>query len=288
MSQITNKRFSFSGHESFHCRNLWLKKGFEFIKKGKFFNDEDAVVELGVGKNMVSAIRYWMKAFGILDINDNLTEIAYKLLDNDGWDPYLEDEASLWLLHYNIVTGGYASIYNLVFNELRKEKVEFTADNLLSFIIRKADFLKINIHKKTVADDFEVMLKMYCKHDSKDKEDAFSGLLNELDIIHIDRSNKHFIIENSDKPNLSEFVVLYSIVADSRIDMSVSLRHLEQEPDSVASIFALSRSSIVNKINAITDNFPEISYSEQAGISELQFKRKPTPLEVLDKYYAGK
>jgi len=46
-------RFSFSGHESFQCRQLWLKKGFDYIKAGKSFNSGDAVVDLGVGKNMV-------------------------------------------------------------------------------------------------------------------------------------------------------------------------------------------------------------------------------------------
>lgn len=66
MVQLENKRFSFSGHESFQCRSLWLKKGYDFINSGKSFNDEDAVVILGVGKNMVASIRYWMKAFDLL------------------------------------------------------------------------------------------------------------------------------------------------------------------------------------------------------------------------------
>ena len=57
-------KFTFSGHDSFQCRHLWLKKGFDFVKSGKSFSDEDAVVILGVGKNMVNSIRFWMKAFG--------------------------------------------------------------------------------------------------------------------------------------------------------------------------------------------------------------------------------
>jgi hypothetical protein len=56
-------KLTFSGHESFQCRYLWLKKGYDFVKKGGSFNKEDAVVELGVGKNIVGAIRYWMGAF---------------------------------------------------------------------------------------------------------------------------------------------------------------------------------------------------------------------------------
>lgn len=50
-------KYTFSGHDSFQCRQLWLKKGYDYVQEGKNFNDEDAVVKLGVGKNMVSSIR---------------------------------------------------------------------------------------------------------------------------------------------------------------------------------------------------------------------------------------
>lgn len=55
-------KFTFSGHESFQCRHLWLKKGYDFVNKKKSFNNDDAVVALGVGKNMVNSIRFWMKS----------------------------------------------------------------------------------------------------------------------------------------------------------------------------------------------------------------------------------
>ena len=49
-------KFTFSGHETFHCRQLWLKKGYDFVKNGNKFTDNESVVLLGVGKNMVSAL----------------------------------------------------------------------------------------------------------------------------------------------------------------------------------------------------------------------------------------
>jgi hypothetical protein len=54
-------KLTFSGHDSFHCRHLWLKKGYDYIKKGKKFSDNDSVVELGVGKNMVASIKNFIK-----------------------------------------------------------------------------------------------------------------------------------------------------------------------------------------------------------------------------------
>src|SRR5690606_24552215 len=127
-------KYTFSGHDSFQCRQLWLKKGFDYIQTKKSFNDEDAVVKLGVGKNMVSAIRYWMKAFNIIDGKDNPTKFGTILLDDDGYDPFLEDEASLWLLHYQLVKTNIASIYGLIFNEVRKEKMLFDKETFLNYL----------------------------------------------------------------------------------------------------------------------------------------------------------
>ncbi|MDR1666609.1 MAG: DUF4007 family protein, partial [Bacteroidales bacterium] len=74
-------RYTFSGHESFYCKSLWLKKGYDFVKADNNFNAEDAVVHLGVGKNMVSSIRYWMRAFDLLE-EGNPTKIADFLFDS--------------------------------------------------------------------------------------------------------------------------------------------------------------------------------------------------------------
>ena len=79
---LEKPRLTFSGHDSFPCRNLWLKKGYDYVLSGKSFSDEDSVVVLGVGKNMVNAIRYWMKAFDLLDQDNKLTELSYFIFSN--------------------------------------------------------------------------------------------------------------------------------------------------------------------------------------------------------------
>ncbi len=67
--------YKFSGHETFVCKQFWLKKGYDLIESGKLFSDDSAVVELGVGRNMVISIRFWMKSFGLIDDNDQLTKL---------------------------------------------------------------------------------------------------------------------------------------------------------------------------------------------------------------------
>lgn len=74
-----NIKYTFSGHESFPCKSMWLKKGYDFVKRERNFNAPDAVIDLGVGKNMVSSIRFWLKSFGLYDGKD-LSELADYLL----------------------------------------------------------------------------------------------------------------------------------------------------------------------------------------------------------------
>jgi len=177
MSTVNSEsiKYTFSGHDSFQCRQLWLKKGYDYIQSNKSFNDEDAVVKLGVGKNMVSAIRYWMKAFNIIDSKDKPTEFGAKLLDNKGYDPFLEDDASLWLLHYQLIKTGLASTYSIIFNEFRKEKLFFNKVTFVNYLkrIKEAD-KTLNFNDNTVAEDFIVLVKMYQSGESSnDVEDSF-------------------------------------------------------------------------------------------------------------------
>ena len=57
---------SFAGHQTFALRAGWLKKGLDAIEDDpQIFTRDDALVVLGVGKNMVSAIRHWLLATGL-------------------------------------------------------------------------------------------------------------------------------------------------------------------------------------------------------------------------------
>ena len=69
-------KLNFSEHESFPCRTLWLKKGHDFLSRGKNFSEPSAVVELGVGKNIISSIKYWIKSFRLIQADSKLNDIS--------------------------------------------------------------------------------------------------------------------------------------------------------------------------------------------------------------------
>ena len=54
-------KYAFSGHESFPCKTLWLKKGYDFVVQGKNFNNPDAVIDLGVGSDTGSESLVFVK-----------------------------------------------------------------------------------------------------------------------------------------------------------------------------------------------------------------------------------
>ena len=283
-------KYTFSGHDSFQCRQLWLKKGYDFVKEGRNFNDEDAVVVLGVGKNMVSSIRFWLKAFNIIDNKDIATEFGEIIFDNEnGYDPFLEDEASIWLLHYQLVKTGYASTYNFIFNEFRKEKLFFNKETYINYIRRIGESKPdLNFNENTLAKDFNVFTNLYKSDtESKDVEDSFSGVLSEIEIIKVRGKGKEeqIYIENSERDNLPESVVLYAILDNPNYGNSISLNSLEFDINSPGAIFALNRAGLMNKISDIVSNYKDITFTDQAGIKELQFKNKPAKHTILDKYY---
>lgn len=284
------EKYTFSGHDSFQCRQLWLKKGYDYVKEGRNFNDDDSVVQLGVGKNMVSSIRFWLKAFNVIDNKDIPTTFGKQLFDDEvGYDPFLEDEASLWLLHYQLVKNGFASIYSIVFNEFRKEKMFFNKETFVNYIKRIGESnSNFNFNENTVAKDFDVFVNMYrVDNESKNVEDSYSGILSEIEILKTTGKGKgiQFYVENNERYNLPNAVVLYAILDNQNYGGSVNLNSLEFDINSPGSIFALNRLGLMNKISEITSENKDITFTDQAGIKELQFKNKPSVETILDNYY---
>lgn len=283
-------KFSFSGHEKFHCRQFWLKKGYDFLQAGRQFKDEDAVVGLGVGKNMVSSIRYWMKAFDLIDEQERPNQFAHTIFGEHGKDPYLEHTGTIWLLHYRLVTRANASIYSLFFNEFRKERIEFTKEQLLKFLIRKCEEVNFTVSENSLQADTDVFMKNYLrpKRKTQNIEDDFSGLFIDLDILQeFDRmdSVSWYTVKSEDRDSIPMEIILYAIL-DQESGSSISLDKLRKGHNSVGVVYAMSDNGLMKKIQEITDRFPNITFSDDAGIRELQFKEKLSKEELLDTYYA--
>jgi hypothetical protein len=279
-------RYTFSGHESFYCKSLWLKKGYDFVKADNNFNAEDAVVHLGVGKNMVAAIRYWLRAFGLLE-EGNTTEIADFLFDNEkGKDPYIEDLGTLWLLHYLLVKTELASIYNLFFIDFHKEKNnEFTREQLQLFLKRKnAETAYANLYNEnTVKRDIGVLLQNYVMPKQDRPNEDFAALLLNLNLIRqSDSENKTQYFNVKGRSELVPEIFLYAIIDDKKEEQIVSFDRLMD----LALIFCLSKTELIDTVLFLVEKYPQLlRYTDDGGIKQLFFLQEIDKNEILEKYY---
>ncbi len=292
-------KLQFSGHDSFICKHFWLKKGYDFIQTGnKSFKDELAVVDLGVGKNMVTAISYWLKAYGITDNSNHITELGHYLFNNqNGVDPYLENFGSIWLLHYLLIKTNKASIYNLFFNEFRRDKVQFTKEQLSNFLIRQLKSNEQNnVNVNTLNADITVFIRNYLKAAFKNKktdvEEEFSNLFIDLQFMESYQSEnaeektvEWYKVENDVRWDLPYQVVLFTILDNSNYGSSISFKELLSGYNSPGCVFALNEEGLYNKIDKIQSKYSEITYTESVGVRELQFKSKPDKWKALNDYY---
>lgn len=281
-------KYSFSGHETFYCKSLWLKKGYDFLKNGNSFNDKDAVIKLGIGKNMVSSMRFWMKACG-LTITDKLTPLADFLFDSAvGIDPFLEDIDTLWILHYNLIENQIASLYYLLFVKYQSEKKEFDRDMLKHFIKRQCYISEQkNVYNdNTLKKDLEVLLKNYISPTNANVLDDLSALFLPLNMLRrkdnaevYDAKETFSFVQHGEK-DINPLVVLYAFIEIKGEGDTLSFDMLQE----IACIFGMSYSSIVEIIRKLERMYPQlIHYSDNSGVRNVQFLGNVDKFAILRK-----
>lgn len=267
-------------------------------KKGKSFNDELSVVDLGVGKNMVNSINHWLNSFGIIN-KDGITDIGHYLFNkNTGKDPYLESIGSIWLLHYYLIKTNNASIYNLFFNKFRTNKPTFTKQQLANFIERQLNAIEQKgTNTNTLNADITVFIRNYLNPELNNKkvdiEDEFSSLLIDLQLMDTYQSENAlgenvdwYSVEGNLRIELPWQIVLFSILDNNNYGKSIPFAELINSFNSPGNIFVLNEEGLYDKIEDMINRFrKELIYSESAGIKELQIKGQLNKWEVLNEYY---
>ncbi len=241
---------------------------------------------------MVTSIQFWLKSFGLQDDELQTTPIADTLFADSGKDPYLENIGTLWLLHYQLVTTQNASIYSLIFNEFRKERIEFTKEQMVNFLERKCKESEQSTSSRSLERDVNVFLKNYLRPSSKSGniEDDFSALLLDLDLVqaidHTAAGGNMYKIESYERAELPAEILLYCLL-EQETGNSISFDSLFVKEDGIGLIFALTRGGLLQKVHEITAKFPGVTFTDDAGIREIQFTERPNPQAVLDQYYAA-
>lgn len=157
----------FSGHESFPCRYAWLPKAYDALTRDEqaLSKDDAAMVALGVGKNMVRAIRFWVQATGVATLSKRknlvLTPFGCAVFSPGGMDPYLEDIRTLWLIHWNISTHVDEPLFAWDFLLNSWQHSEIVRPKVLAAFDEEARRLGRTLSAVTLAQHFDVFLHTY-------------------------------------------------------------------------------------------------------------------------------
>lgn len=266
---------------------MWLKKGYDFVRAGRDFNSPDAVVDLGVGKNMVASIRYWLKMFCLYD-GTTVTPLADYLFDNQtGKDIYLEDIASLQLLHFTLVHQGEATLYPMIFCGLQRERSTFDREQALSYVaLRMAEEGKQNLfNSNTVKKDIAVLLQNYSIPDKPVSNEDYSSLMIDLDLIRQSSEEKGYFFNYGGKRPVVEEVFLYALII-LRNDVGDSTISFEKIQDEIGLVFCMEEFETVAMLRLLSSRHADyLSYSDIAGIRQVQFTGPVDSKRVLDDYY---
>jgi hypothetical protein len=289
----------FAGHETFPFRYGWLKKAVDALGSDELdgdpnlFGKDYAIVKLGVGKNMVQSIRHWSLATQIVEEKArNYLKVSYlgKKLFSE-WDPYLEDPASLWLIHWLLATNRTrASAWYLIFNKFPRP--DFTKGKLLEFL---SDFtLRNNIKVKdtTLNRDIDCFLRTYLPsvREKALLEDSFNCPLTELDLIQLlhDTESYQFVI--GPKPTLPVEIFGYTlfeyILKVHQFRQTISLSDCLYGEGSPGQVFKLNENALVDYIESLQEiTSGQIEVDDTSGLKQIYCRSNLTPESCLNSYY---
>ena len=295
---------SFSGHETFVFRYTWLKKAVDAVKAdARVFGQDNAIVTLGVGKNMVRSIRHWGLATGILveepksrgtAINVSpFGEFLFGSAEFNGADPFLEDPNTLWLLHWFLISSSERSTtWQWAFNRIPSN--EFTREGLLQSIEDEIRHLNLAMpSESTLKRDVEVFIRTYLSSRGNRTaaiEDTLDCPLTELNLIEEVSGTSLFKIRRGPKSTLSNRVFAYCLLQFwERVApemKSLAFSEIAYSQNSPGTVFKLDENSLIERLEMLEiATGGALGYTEGAGLKQVYRQSDCDGLSWLSNHY---
>ena len=298
---VTRTLFRLKGHETFVPREGWITKGLEAVAANPLiFSTQNyyGADDLGVGSNMAKSIRYWMHVMGLSQKDrdgEHLTPLGEQVLKQD---MYLEEDFTLWLLHYHLVNDKKnATSWYLYFQ--KGMETELSKEGLYQFLVQQLE-QEMGVFayaEKSLRDDVTALISMYCQGNewkkNQDPEDKSVCPFARLGLMR--QEGKRYVSCEPDYENVSELLVLYAIChffeqqaqeKNMSAIKSVSLETLLQGKGGVASCFHMN-SVMLNDYLDRLESQGLVKVNRTAGLDMVyETENTPkTPLGVLRMYW---
>lgn len=301
-----NLKYKFSGHQTFVFRYGWLEKGVRGVNEcSTLFSENDALVRLGVGKNMVDSIRHWCQVTRLVEMDPDVkgntgrhlrvTDIGRRLLLENSWDPFLEDDASLWLIHWLLVSNpDIGTAWKLLFS--RFHRPDFTRRELVEFITHFVEKQTLKLSESVITRDVDCLVRSYAASTNGKKqaspEETFDCPLLQLDLIQPSPDGELYRFAIGPKPTLPAAVFAYAFAEyfDCTAGTSNTL-HVQKclyGEGSPGQAFKLDENSLVEYVEELEDCTGQaVTIDETAGLKQIYRRRPIDKLQILNDYYGG-
>jgi hypothetical protein len=302
--------YRFSGHETFPCRYAWLPKAYRAVETtpSPLAEDEQAMIELGVGKNMVRAIRFWVQVAGVAASRDGIletTDFGRAVFAGDGFDPFLEDVRTLWLIHWTIATQKDEPLFawDFLLNRWQSPEIERTA--VLRAFQREAERLERPLSPVTIEQHFDTFLHTYVPTRGRKgeiQEDNLDCPLVELELIQkvgerrVDGSGRRepvYAFRREEKPEITPELFVYCLDDFWRQrhpeEKTLSFREITVGHGSTGQVFKLPEAEVRNRLETIgEDSGGAFEFRESASLRDIIRLRDLNRDLLLSKIYSGK
>jgi len=266
------------------------------------------MVELGVGKNMVRSIRFWIEATGMATPSSDgslcPTWLGDLLFRGRRLDPYMEDIQTLWLIHWNLCTHVENPLFAWEFLFSRWQEPEFTEANVLKALSREAENQSKKLSHVTLQQHLQVFLHTYVPTGGRKADIAEDNLdcpLTELEMLvrvgdredtGASRGGRDpiYVFRREEKPSISQALFSYCVHDFWRKafpnEQTLSARSLVTAPRSPGQVFKIPEEAIyarLEDLHAITHG--TLRYSESAMLRQVQRTGIVNPEKLLTNAY---
>ena len=287
----------FRAHDTFFIRKGWLSKGMKYVcRKPDVFVDkeENPMDVLGIGSNMVKALRYWLQAVGLTEEPrsgkrvQTLTQFGKSVFTHDR---FIEELGTLYLLHYKLATNkedatAWYYFYN-VFNATEFSREDFV-NALQSYVLMSGE--DVSVASRSLSDDFACIVNTYIpryksnpsKVSPENNIDCPLGELGLIDTLTKKTYKKATPPANSFNP----WVVLAVICDQARGRQQISLNELLTAECNIGRVFNFDAITMIDALRRV-EKLGEIKIIRTAGLDVIHLHNNHTFQKCVENYYAS-
>ncbi|AMQ20895.1 DUF4007 family protein [Geobacillus sp. JS12] len=286
---------AYGQHQSFYLRDRWLSKGLRHLMGDKrFFYNKDSFEKVGLGKNMLQSLRFWVIATRLVEEKVDkdqkrvhyitpLGEVIYK------FDRFVRFNETAAILHYEMTKEKEpATAWYWFFNIFPQQVV--SKDELLQFFVywvNEQETREVSI--KSLKRDIECLLKLYTAGQSTfDPEEVIHSPIQKIGLI--EEHNNIIYKKIPDIKDIGITALMYSLLdykAKKGID-TVSVDEIVNEKGLWGKVFNMDRSSVVNALELLVNRpLYHISFTRTNNLDTVKLP-DVSPIEYLQFEYARK